>query len=400
MASSITVPDLTVVGSGIVGLATAVQLLRQSPGMNVLVVDKERRVGAHQSSHNSGVIHAGLYYQPGSLKAKLCSRGKILMERYADDRGIQRRAVGKVVVAPTTRDIPHLDAIEARARANRVPDLQRLTAQELHEIEPSVNGVAALHSPETGVIDYGAVCAALAEELLELGGELKLDTEVVAISEQAGQVLIFTRNGTMRSRRLVTCAGLQADRVAQMTQPSIDTRIVPFRGRFWEISGGVGHQVRGNIYPVPDPRFPFLGVHFTRDINDRVWMGPTAFLALNREGYGHLRPRWRDVVSILGFAGFWKFARRNVRPAVHEGGKELSARLLLREAKRLLPELSPTDLGETRDGIRAQAMSIEGALVDDFLLVETDRVTHVINAPSPAATASLAIAEYIVGRIR
>lgn len=384
--------DVAVVGAGIVGLATAWQLLRRRPDLRVVVVDKEPTLASHQSGNNSGVLHAGIYYAPGSLKATLCVRGKAMIEKYAADRGVPIETNGKVVVAAGEDELGRLHALAERAAANGVPGARLIDAAELREREPAATGVAALWSPYTGVIDFPAVCRALAEDVEAAGGSVRTGWPVSEIVPTgAAGVEVRGPRGVVRARTAVSCAGVQADRLAGGAAG--DARIVPFRGSWYELSGPAADAVRGNIYPVPDPRFPFLGVHVTRRIDGSVWAGPNAFLTLDREGRRRTSVNLSDARDALAFGGLWRFAARNLRAAGPELAHELSRRSYAREVARYLPDVKPEHLKRGPAGIRAQAMLRDGRLVDDFLIREDGRVIHVLSAPSPAATASLAVAE-------
>lgn len=384
-------PDVVVIGAGIVGLATARQVLIDQPNRRVLVLDKEDRVAAHQSSHNSGVVHAGIYYAPGSKKAELCTAGKTELERYCTERGIPLEHNGKVVVAVDEEELPRLDALEARARANRVQGLRRITGDEIRVIEPSAAGIAGLHSPRTGVVDFPTVADAFAEDVRGAGGEVRLGTQVRDLDERDDHVRVTTDSGEIEADVVIACAGLQSDRLAATTGDRGDERIVPFRGSWLRLRPESAVTVNGNIYPVPDPRFPFLGVHATRRIDGEVWIGPNAVLAGAREGYRRGAVSWRDVREVFGFRGFWQLAARHVKTGARELWQDRVRRAYLKEVRRYLPMVTLDDLESGPSGIRAQSVRADGSMVDDFSLVERRRVVHVKNAPSPAATASMAI---------
>lgn len=390
--------DLVVVGAGLVGLATAYQAQRANPGLHVVVVDKEAVVGLHQSSHNSGVLHAGVYYAPGSLKAQLCLAGKRQMEEFARDHGIPVVRNGKLVVAVKESELPALARIFESARANGVPDLVELDAVGLRQVEPAVSGVRAVYSPQTAVVDFGAVAHALADEVRAAGGEVRLGTQVHAIAATPTEVRITTSTTDLQADRLVTCAGLQADRLAAMTGDDAGIRTVPFRGRWYQLSERAASLCRGHVYPVPDSRLPFLGVHVSRRIDGQVWAGPNAVLAGGREAYdGGIN--LRDLRSTLGYPGFWRLARRYAVSGAREMAEDHLRRAYLRRIREYLPDVVLADLGQRRAGIRAQAVDRDGKLVDDFVVRTGPRVAHVLNAPSPAATSSLAIGSYLVGEL-
>jgi len=390
--------DLVVVGAGIIGLATARALLLARPGTRLAVVDKEPALGRHQTGRNSGVLHSGVYYAPGSLKAQLCRRGKDAMERFADQHAIPYRKLGKLIVAVDDSELPRLADLRLRAEANGVPDLRELEAGEIAAVEPSVVGVKALHVPHSGVIDYRAVLAALANEVREGGGEVIFDREVVRLTGNAAGVAVETHDVSIEAAAVVACAALQSDRLARRSGIRADTHIVPFRGDYYTLGGASAELVRGLVYPVPDPRFPFLGVHFTRKVDDTVVAGPNAVLALAREGYRRSSFELRDAASALGFPGVWRFALRHGRIAWAEVWRDLSKRAFVADMKRYVPAVSGDDAVFGPSGIRAQAMRADGSLVDDFVIVGGERTMHVLNAPSPGATASLAIGEELASR--
>ncbi|MDB6092749.1 MAG: dependent oxidoreductase [Verrucomicrobia bacterium] len=388
-----------IIGGGIVGLAVAREILLRSPGTVVTVLEKEAEVGRHQSSHNSGVLHAGLYYQPGSLKARLAVEGIRLMTTFCRDHGVAHEICGKVVVATTPEELPALDRLWERGRQNGLRELRRLTPAQLHDIEPNVAGVAAIHVPEEGIVDYPAVCAALRHEIEQRGGVIRTSSRVRKIIETATGWVVETETGSHEGDYLVNCAGLFSDRIAELAGIKRTVRIVPFRGEYFLLRPSVQSLVRNLVYPVPDARFPFLGVHFTRMIHGGVEAGPNAVLALAREGYS-----WRDfsagdVADAVGFPGLWRFMRKYPALCSAEIIRSLSRRLACRALQRLVPAVQPADLGPGGAGVRAQAMHVDGTLIQDFWLEQRPRALHVLNAPSPAATASLAIARELVNRI-
>ena len=389
-----------VVGAGIVGLAVARRLQQVVPGADVTVLDKELVVAAHQTGHNSGVVHAGLYYAPGSLKATLCRRGVGLLEAFCAEQAIPYERCGKLVVAREASELPRLDELERRARANGVPGLRRLTGTELEEIEPHARGAAALHSPETAIVDFRAVARALARDLEGRVGELRLGFCLSAIERRGGEIRLSDGLAEdVAFDRVVLCAGLQSDRVARLAGDPPDPVIVPFRGEYLRLVPERERLVRGLIYPVPDPRYPFLGVHFTRRIGGGVDLGPNAVLAFAREGYRRRDVSLRDLRATLAAPGFQRLARRHWRMGARELLGSLSRRAFIAEARGFIPELRVHDVESGPAGVRAQAVDPDGSLVDDFRISERDGVVVVRNAPSPAATSSLAIAEYIVERV-
>lgn len=392
--------SIAVVGAGIVGLAVARRLQQVRPGAEVTVLDKESEVGRHQTGHNSGVVHAGLYYPPGSLKATLCRRGVALLREYAREKSVPYVECGKLVVALDAAEIGRLDDIERRAHENRVPGLRRLGAAEIGEIEPHAVGVAALHSPHTAITDFVAIARALAADVVAGGGRVRLDTEVTAVRRARGGVeLAVAAEERLRFDHVVVCAGLHADRLAVAAGDEPDPTIVPFRGEYLRLVPERSDLVQGLIYPVPDPRYPFLGVHFTRRVDGSVDVGPNAVLALAREGYRRRDVVPADIAAVLRHPGFRRVARRHWRTGVGEIVGSISRREFVRRARRHVPELQLGDVVPGGAGVRAQAVDRHGTLVDDFRIHHLGPVTVVRNAPSPAATSSLAIAEHVVDRI-
>jgi (S)-2-hydroxyglutarate dehydrogenase len=396
-----TTADLAVVGAGIVGLATARELQRRHPGASIAVLDRERRLAAHQSGHSSGVIHAGIYYRPGSLKARLCVEGARRLYEFCAAHGIEARRDGKLIVATRRRELPRLAELERRGRANDVPGLRRLEGTtQIRSVEPHAAGIVALHSPATGVVDFAAVAAALAAELAGRGATLAGGCEVLGIREREGTVELRHRGGTLRAARAVICAGPWADRLAVAAGGPGDPRIVPFRGTYLRLRPERSHLVRASIYPVPDPALPFLGVHLTRGPGGEVLLGPTALLGAGRELAGPRRGAARDLLASLSWPGTWRLFRRYWRAGARELAHAASRRALLAECRRFVPELRASDVvASPHNGIRAQAVGRDGSLVDDFVVGTGRHTVHVRNAPSPAATASLALAEEIADRL-
>jgi L-2-hydroxyglutarate oxidase len=386
--------DTVVIGGGIVGMASARALLQGSRS-SLVVLEAEKRLAAHQTGNNSGVIHSGLYYRPGSLKARNCVQGRLALERLCQERGVPFERCGKIVVATSEAQREILAQLEERGRANGLKRLRRLSAEQIREHEPHCRGVAGLHVGETGIVDYVRVTEIYAEDLLAMGGAVLTNSRVTGVSRHGNELVVETTAGAFGCRHLINCAGLQSDRIARMAGVVPDIRIVPFRGEYYELAPERRHLVRNLIYPVPDPGFPFLGVHFTRMINGGVEAGPNAVLALKREGYRRTSFSLRDTVSTLTYGGFWRLARRYLRTGLAEQWRSLSKRAFVRSLQELVPEVTGSDLRRAGAGVRAQALDRSGALVDDFRIVEDERSIHVLNAPSPAATASLAIAETI-----
>jgi len=390
-------PDRAVViGGGIVGLATALAMAeRASPP---IVLEAEDRLAAHQTGHNSGVIHSGLYYKPGSLKARMCRAGLEEMYRFCEEEGVPHRRCGKLVVAVNEEELSRLATLEDRGRANGVT-VRRLGPDEIREHEPEVVGIAGLWVEETGVVNYSLVTEAMAKRLARLGGEVRTSTRVLGIRREREMLLIETTRGELRTSRMVNCAGLQSDRVARLAGVEPGVRIVPFRGEYYVIRADRADLVRGLIYPVPDPALPFLGVHFTRGIDDVVEAGPNAVLALKREGYTWGDISVRDIVDWASFPGFWRMARSQWRTGALEVARSLSRARFLESLKILLPALTDSDIERGGSGVRAQAVGLDGKLVDDFHVQTAPGMVHVLNAPSPAATASLAIGRELADRI-
>ncbi len=390
--------DVIVIGAGLVGLATAMALLAQRPGLQLAVLEKEASVGTHQSGHNSGVIHAGLYYQPGSLKARFCTAGRLAMMEFAERHQIPYRQTGKLVVATRDSELPRLASLAERGRANGLA-VREIGAAGIAEIEPAVRGIRALHIPESGVIDYRLVAAAYADTVRRRGGQVRLGHGLRGLARTGGGWLADTDAGPVRAGLVIACAGLQADRIAALTgQGSGEYRIVPFRGDYYTVRPAAAGLVRGLVYPVPDPAFPFLGVHFTRGIDGTLHAGPNAVPALAREGYGRLSVNGRDLLDSLRFPGLRKLARAYARTGALEIYRDLVKPAYLAEMRRYIPQLAAGDITFGPSGIRAQCLSRSGGLVDDFLIEAGDGIIHVLNAPSPAATASLVIGQHIAER--
>jgi L-2-hydroxyglutarate oxidase len=391
--------DVAVVGAGILGLAVARELLRRDDTLRVTVVEREDRVGAHQTGHNSGVVHAGIYYAPGSLKARLCVEGARELYAFCERHDVAVERCGKVIVAVTPDELPRLDALEWRSRQNGVPGVRRVDRRGLRELEPHADGVAALHSPATGIVDFPGVARALAAELSQRGGRVALGVEVTGIESRGGEVVLRTRAaGEVAARYAVLCAGAWSDRLAVAAGAPADPRIVPFRGAYLRLRPERRHLVRSLVYPVPDPSLPFLGVHLTRHIDGEVLVGPTALMAPARDAYRLRRVRPNDLAATLAWPGTWRMARRWWRTGITELGYAASRRAFIRAAQRYVPDLRPDDVLPGPSGVRAQAVARDGALVDDFVISRTGRALHVRNAPSPAATSSLAIARLIADR--
>jgi L-2-hydroxyglutarate oxidase len=390
--------DIAIIGGGIVGLAIALETRRRFPAASLVLLEKEKAVASHQTGHNSGVIHSGVYYKPGSGKARMCTRGAALLRRFCDERGVRYEQCGKIIVARREEELPPLHELYRRGKANGVRGLAILSAEHLRDIEPYATGLCALHVPTAAIVDYRKVAEAMAESIRHSGGEIRFASAVRAVEEGIGEIILQTENGDVGVRHYIACAGLQSDRVARLAGSRPPAKIVPFRGEYFELVPEKHHLVRGLIYPVPDPRFPFLGAHFTRVIDNGVEAGPNAVLALAREGYRKRDINLRDLAETLSYPAFWKLIGRYWRTAAGELFRSLSRRAFAADLATLVPEIRPQDLVPAPAGVRAQALFADGQLVDDFLIVEGPRSLHICNAPSPAATASLAIAEHVVER--
>jgi L-2-hydroxyglutarate oxidase len=401
MSSPITPPDrdLAVVGGGIVGLALARELSNRQPGLRITVFERETEVGQHQTSHNSGVIHAGIYYKPGSLKAELCVDGVRRMYDFCERHGVPFERCGKVIVATEAAELPGLDELERRGNANGVPGLRRIGPGELAEIEPHATGVAALHSPNTGIVDFGAVARALAGELTERGAELRTGCAVSGLDRVPGGIAVRHAHGVTKVAHAVVCAGAWSDRLAVAAGAPADPRIVPFRGAYLSLRPQARELVRGLIYPVPNPDLPFLGVHLTKHVDGGVLLGPTALMVGARDAYRLRRVRAADLWSTVTWPGTWKLLRRFHATARHEIAMAARRRILVEACARYVPELRPEHVSDGPAGVRAMALGRDGALVDDFVINDDAQATFVRNAPSPAATSSLAIAAYLADRV-
>lgn len=385
--------DLVVVGGGILGLGTAREYLRRHPGARVRVLEKETDIARHQTGHNSGVIHSGIYYKPGSLKAKMCVAGHDEMLAFCEARGIPYDRCGKLIVALDASEQPRLHDLHTRGNANGVLDLRLVGPAEMREIEPHVRGVEALYAPHTGITDYAAVARAYADDVTAAGGEIVTGATVLQVTQRGDSVVAVTPESETSARFAITCAGLYSD---QISGGGKDIRIVPFRGSYFRLSDATKDLVNALIYPVPDPSFPFLGVHFTRMINGDVLVGPNAVLAFAREGYARTKVRPQELGGTVGYGGFWRLARRYWRMGLQEMYRDFVKAAYVKTAQRYIPSLKASDLLPGPSGVRAQALDATGALVDDFKIKRAGRVVHVQNAPSPAATSSLVIARYIV----
>ncbi|MEU9732980.1 L-2-hydroxyglutarate oxidase [Streptomyces sp. NPDC048002] len=388
-----------IIGAGIVGLATGREIALRRPGTRVVVLEKESEVAVHQTGHNSGVVHAGLYYAPGSLKARLTVRGVSLLREYCQERGLAYEEVGKLVTAVREDELGRMEDLYERARGNHVPELRKVSREEIREIEPEAGGIAALHSPRTAITDYRAIAREYAKDIEASGGEVRLGFPVTSLTEVPGGIEVASAKDRVRVDRLIICAGLQSDSVARLAQDRAEPRIIPFRGEYMLLKPEKARLVRGLVYPVPDPRYPFLGIHFTPRVDGTVEVGPNAVLALSREGYRLGDISLRDLAGLAVYPGAWRMAAQHWRTGIKEYRGSLSRRAFMRDAGLYMPNVGVDDVVRGGAGVRAQALDRDGTLADDFRIHREGRVTAVRNAPSPAATASLAIAEHIVDAV-
>ena len=386
--------DVAIIGGGIVGLATAMALLRERD-ISIVVLEAENMLGSHQTGHNSGVIHSGLYYKPGSLKAKLCVEGSRALYEFCQQHNVAHERCGKIVVATRPEELAALDELEKRGNANGLEGVKRLSGEDLTRYEPHVRGIAGLHVPDTGIVNYRHVAGAYADVIRERGGEVRTNANVSTIHVRSDGITLQTLAGEIRAQGLINCGGLHSDRIAIQCGIDPGVQIIPFRGEYYHLAEPRQHLVRNLIYPVPDPRFPFLGVHFTRMIGGGIEAGPNAVLAMARHGYSKTSFNPADAIRIATYGGFWKMAKQHWKTGFGEFHRSMSKRAFLRALRRLLPELQLGDLQSGNAGVRAQAVDANGKLVDDFRIATAPRMVHVLNAPSPAATASIAIGRHI-----
>ncbi|NTW03328.1 MAG: L-2-hydroxyglutarate oxidase [Oscillochloris sp.] len=390
--------DYLIVGGGIVGLSTAMALGKQYPQARIAICEKEPNWAAHQTGNNSGVIHAGVYYKPGSLKAKFAHAGQRSMVAFCQEHGIAYEVCGKLIVATTKDELERLENLYQRAQANGL-DAQKVGPEQIREREPYVRAVAGIYIPSTGIVNYTQVSEAYARIISGMGGELHLNTNVIGIKERGDIVTVKTSQGKMQTRYLINCAGLHSDRVAALAHARTNMKIIPFRGEYYELVPEKRYLVKGLIYPVPNPNFPFLGVHFTRMIDGTVHAGPNAVLALKREGYKKTDINLRDLSEVLSYPAFWKLASKYMGEGTKEMLRSASKALFVHSMRRIIPEIRAKDVVPTHAGVRAQALMNDGTLMDDFVIIPSGRAIHVCNAPSPAATASIEIGKAIVERI-
>lgn len=390
--------DIAIIGGGIVGTATALKLLERKD-YSILILEAENKLAAHQTGNNSGVIHSGLYYKPGSLKALNCAEGREMMYRFCEKYNIRYERCGKIVVATSDNELPALSTLEERGKANGLTGIKRLDKNELKDYEPHVSGIAGLFIPQTGIVDYKDVVNIYAELITKKGGIIKTNSKVHVVETFNSEIILITENDEFKTKLLVNCAGLQSDRVAKMCRVNPKLKIIPFRGEYYRLKKEKEHLVKNLIYPVPDPQYPFLGVHFTRMIKGGVEAGPNAVLAFKREGYKKTDFSFRDILEMKLYPGFWKMAMKHYKMGIGEFRRSFSKKLFVESLQKLIPEVQYDDVYPEGAGVRAQALEPDGKLVDDFRIVEAKHMIHVLNAPSPAATASLSIGEKIASMI-
>ena len=386
--------DITIIGGGIVGTATALSILKEK-NVKLLLLEAESSLAAHQTGNNSGVIHSGLYYKPGSLKAANCTLGREMMYSFCEEHSLAFDRCGKIVVATSSGEIPALTMLEERGRANGLIGIKRLSASEIKEYEPHASGIDGLFVPQTGIVDYVAVTNKYADLIREKGGEIKTDSKLTSVKKDGSDLVLLTEHEEYRTKFIVNCGGLQSDRIAKLFGVDPKLQIIPFRGEYYQLKKEKQYLVKNLIYPVPDPQFPFLGVHFTRMINGGVEAGPNAVLAFKREGYKKTDFSFRDILEMKLYPGFWKMAAKYYKMGFHEFRRSFSKELFVKSLQKLIPEIQYDDIEVGGAGVRAQALERDGKLADDFRIVEAERMVHVLNAPSPAATASLSIGKTI-----
>lgn len=390
--------DIAIIGGGIVGTATALKLLEKK-NYSVIILEAENQLAAHQTGNNSGVIHSGLYYKPGSMKALNCASGRDMMYRFCEEHNIKHDKCGKVVLATSESEIPALNLLEERGIANGLKGLKRLSKSELKDYEPHVSGVAGLLVPQTGIVDYKDVVNKYAELIINRGGIIKTNSKVNSVKVLNSEIVLITNDDEIKAKLVVNCAGLQSDRIAKLCGVNPELKIIPFRGEYYRLKKEKEYLVKNLIYPVPDPRYPFLGVHFTRMIKGGIEAGPNAVLAFKREGYKKTDFSFRDVLEMKFYPGFWKMAMKHYKMGIGEFRRSFSKKLFVQSLQKLIPEINYDDVYPEGAGVRAQALEPDGKLVDDFRIIEAEKMIHVLNAPSPAATASLSIGEKIASLI-
>ncbi|MEJ2614759.1 MAG: L-2-hydroxyglutarate oxidase [Ignavibacteriaceae bacterium] len=390
--------DIAIIGGGIVGTATALQILKKKK-LSLIIIEAEDKLAAHQTGRNSGVIHSGLYYKPGSLKASNCVEGRNLLYRFCEENQIKYERCGKIVVAVNEKEIPRLNELERRGKENGLKVTKRLTKDEIKNYEPHAAGIEGLFVGETGIVDYTEVTKAYEKVILDFEGEVKTGCKFLSLSKNKNELVLNTSAEEIRTKFLINCGGLQSDRIAAMCGLNTDIQIIPFRGEYYKIKKEKEYLVKNLIYPVPDPRFPFLGVHFTRMINGGIEAGPNAVLAFKREGYKFKDFSLRDISEMINFPGFWKMGKKYYRTGFHEFYRSLSKSAFVSALQKLIPEINENDVTPYKAGVRAQAVDRNGNLLDDFRIIESDNMVHILNAPSPAATASLSIGEKIASLV-
>ena len=392
--------DVAVIGGGIIGLTTAYEYQQKFPSHKIIVLEKETSLANHQTGNNSGVIHSGIYYKPGSQKAINCRNGINLLLQFCDKYNINYELCGKLIVATNEDEIPALNNLYERGNENGIPDLQILNKDEISAIEPHVKGIKGLHSPSTGIIDYKDVCEKCADIIKSKDGEIKLNAKVINIQKNNNYNIIETNQGEIEAKFVVNCAGLYSDRIANITEENLDVKIIPFRGEYYKLKNEKRYLVNNLIYPVPDPKFPFLGVHFTRRIDGSVEAGPNAVLAFAREGYKKTNINFKDLSEILLYPAFWKLGKQYWKVGSSEMIRSFSKKLFVKALQKLIPEIESDDIVSGGSGVRAQALTSDGKLLDDFKIVRNGNIIHVLNAPSPAATSAFAIAENIISTLK
>ncbi len=388
--------DVAIVGGGIVGLATAYEYLKKNPTGKLLLIEKESKVAAHQTGNNSGVIHSGIYYRPGSLKAKNCRLGVKKLLQFCNEYGIKYDLCGKIIIANNKSEIPRLMKLYDRGLKNNIANIKLLDEDEIGELEPHTIGIKGIHVPSTGIIDYQDVCIACVNTIEQDGGKIQLNSRVIDIVQDNDGIVIETTNGSFHSKSIINCAGLYSDRIANMTESNLGIKIIPFRGEYYKLTPDSKHLVKNLIYPVPNPEFPFLGVHFTRKIDGTVEAGPNAVLAFSREGYTKTDINFNDLFDMFGYPAFWKLGKRYWKIGTTEMLRSYLKVLFVKALRKLIPEIKSNDLIHGGSGVRAQALTKNGKLLDDFFIIRNKKITHVLNAPSPAATSAFAIADHIV----
>lgn len=387
--------DISIIGGGIVGLATAYSFLKSSPELKIALLEKEQKVAKHQTGHNSGVIHTGIYYKPGSLKAKNCVKGVKMLLAFCDEHDIPYDLCGKLIVATEEEELERLQNLYSRGVSNGVEGLRLIDKAELKKIEPYSNGIQAIHSPNTGIVDYGRVSEELLRQIQKMGADVYLGFKVEKINEGSSEIVLSSKEKEISTQRLINCAGLHADTIAKKSNCKFKEKIIPFRGEYYFLSKDASHMLNGLIYPVPNPKFPFLGVHLTKRISGEVELGPNAVLALAREGYKKSNFNAKEFARSLKFKGFWAMTTQNWKTGLYELYRSYSKRAFLKDIQRLMPDIKEKDLTPGGSGVRAQAVSPTGKIIDDFLIYNSPKILNVLNAPSPGATSSLAIAEHL-----